>query len=496
MDEIRKLFEQARALRKQSSEAYVKAAELVAAGDVDGAKAKEVEGDSLEQKAVSIEQLAEKQKAQAERQKALQMPEIPAPLPVDSPSNGTIVQPGQPNSAEAAKKAVYQLRYGGVDAAVKAVIVDLYGDSYEEDRARQSKAFFAYMRGRDHTLDNRDWTLLRTSIPTPAFIRKAIDAGWDTAQIKSTMVEAVDTLGGFVVPVDFQERIIERMPGLTVMRGRAQSSTTMRDRVQRPKTSGGNDQYVGNVRMVWVDETPSSTTAETNATFSLEDIPIHTLMGVIPLSKNILEDSAFDLGAYLTRQFAQARAIAEDNSFLAGNGVGKPQGILVGSSGAPVTGVTTVNSGAAAAMTFDGVIAMTFGIGTQYKQGTRPGPNGPETRAVWIGARATFQALAQLKDADGTYLWTEMRGNNAVGQPNTLRGYNVLEQETMPAVAANTYPLLFGDPEAYEIVDRVGMTVQRYDVNPGENIIKYEARFRVGGQCVEPWRICAQKVAA
>jgi HK97 family phage major capsid protein len=72
----------------------------------------------------------------------------------------------------------------------------------------------------------------------------------------------------------------------------------------------------------------------------------------------------------------------------------------------------------------------------------------------------------------------------------------VLEQEAMPSIAAGTYPLLFGDPGAYEIVDRIGMSVRRYDVSPGQNIVHYEAKFRVGGQVTRPWAMAAQLVSA
>lgn len=486
MDEIKKLYQQAQALRVQSGDAYKAAAELVVAGDEAGAKAKEEEGDQLEQKAVSIEQLAEKQKTLLERQKAMQIPVMPAPLPMDSPG-GTIVQPVPPQQPDEAAKAINLIRYGNMDAATKSVILSLYGDDYLEDRSKQRKAFVAYMTGREHLISAEGWSLLRRAIPTEKFVKSAIEAGWDAAKIKATMVEAVDALGGYTVPVDLQEDIISRTQGFTVMRGRARIRPTTRDRVQVVKRSGGDDQYIGNVRMVWVDETPSSSSvSETNATFSLEDIPVHTLMGVVPISKNLVEDSFTGIEMGLTDELASARAIAEDNAFVTGNGVGKPQGILIGSAGAPATGVGVVNSGSAAALTFDGIIALMFGVASQYKQ--MPG-------CGWVAKRATYETIAKLKDGDGAYLWTEMRGNNAVANPTTLRGFPTFEQEAMPAIAANTYPLLFGNLGGYDIVDRLGMTVQRFDVNPGTNLLYFEAKFRVGGQVTRPWMLAAQKCA-
>jgi HK97 family phage major capsid protein len=502
MDEkkIKELYEQVKALTARSQELYDESVVLLNADDIKGSKEKEEEADKIKAKAVSLRQLAEKQQENLKAQKALAEPVLPAPLPGAGHNGGTIVQPQSPVSAdpqpEEAVKAIYQMRYGAQDAGVKAIIFNLYGSSYEEDRMNQRKAFLNYMTNRDHLIDANGWDLLRRAIPTPNFVKKAIDAGWDANRIKATMVEAVDTTGGYTVPVDFQEDIISRLPGFSVMRGRAGVRQTTRDRVQFVKRSGGGDQYIGNVRMVWAEETPASaSTTETNATYSLEDIPVHTLMGVVPISKNLIEDSPFNLESDLTMELTMARAIAEDNAFLVGDGVGKPQGVLKGGTSLP-TGLASVSSGAAAALTFNGLIAMTFGIASQYKQGNRQGPNGLETRAVWIAEKATYQAIAELTDADGAYLWTEMRGDNARGNPTTLRGYTWLEQEIMPTVGAGTYPILFGNPEAFEIVDRVGMTVQRYDTSPGQNIVHYEAKFRVGGQVVRPWMMCAQLVSA
>lgn len=487
-NEVKKLFEQVEALNARSQELYTKAVTLLEADDAEGAKAKEEEADKLKTKAASIRSLAEKQKATLEEQKALRQPVMPAPLP--GGNGGTVVQPTPPTQPDAqaeAVKAINVIRYAGMDDAVKNVIVSLYGGSYFEDRQKQRKAFVHYMTGREHLIDAEGWSLLRKAIPSPEFVENAIKHGLDVPAIKATMVEAVDTLGGYTVPVDLQQDIISRMQGFTVMRGRARIRPTTRDRVQIVKRSGGGDQYIGNVRMVWADETPANVAAtETNATFSLEDIPVHTLMGVVPISKNMLEDSFTGIEAGLVEELASARAIAEDNAFLTGDGVGKPQGVLLGGT-VPATDVATVNSGAAAALTFDGLIALLFGIASQYKQ--MPG-------CGWIANRSTYEAIAKLKDAEGVYLWTEMRGNNAVGNPTTLRGFQTFEQEAMPDIAAGTYPLIFGNLGGYDIVDRLGMTVQRFDVSPGQNILHFEAKFRVGGQVTRGWMLAAQLVSA
>ncbi len=486
-EQIREMLAQAAALLKQAIEAMTE-------GDTDRAGELERESEELHEKANGLQKLADKQAAIKATQGALSQPVLPVPLPEGGAGDPTMLigagnvgaDNGNAETPETvAQKAIYQLRYGEMKPAIKSIVNSLYGNEadYHIMREKQWEGFLHYMRGNDYAITAKHVKASRTLLLTPEYIEAAIQKGWDFPRFKATMVEASDTLVGYIVPVDFQARVIERLRGLTVMRGRAFEGETMRDKVQIPVATGGDSQHTSNVREVWVDETPAAAAAETNATFGLEDIGINTAMSVVPLSFNSLEDAAFNLPNYLTQQFANAAAINEDNSFLIGTGGGQPQGILPGSLNAK--SLTEVNSTSAAALTFDGVLALTMNLDTQYK-----------TNAVFIANKATYLIILQLKDGDGAYLWTEQRGNNVAPNATTLRGFEALQQEAMPDVAANAFPIIFGDPEGYAIYDRVGMSVKRYDVNPGENLAKFEMRRRLGGQVVEPWRFVVQKVAA
>ncbi|GAG20536.1 unnamed protein product, partial [marine sediment metagenome] len=252
---------------------------------------------------------------------------------------------------------------------------------------------------------------------TPELAKKAITQGWDVYALKSTMIEARDNLGGYTVPVDFQNRVIERLMGLVVMRGRASTITTSRDAIEIPKETGGGTQYTGAVRVTWVEETPANQAAsDTNLTFGMERIPVHTVMASTNLSRNLLEDAAFDLASFLSRKFAEAAAIDEDNKFLTGTGAGQPRGLLPDSGNG--MSITEEAGGASAAVQFDDFIGLQYGIDSQYRQ-----------RAVWLAEKATYQAIAELKDSNGQYLWRDQFGQNTVGQADRLLGYPVLEQE-------------------------------------------------------------------
>lgn len=382
-------------------------------------------------------------------------------------------------------------RFGDIPSAAESIAKDLYGGlsengAYEQALFDKHQAFLKYVR----TGAGLDAPIARAIVLTPAQIVNLAAAGMSVRAVRTNMVEGSDELGGFVVPEDFREGIVMRLPGMTVVRPRANVITTSRDVLTMARVTGGNSRYTGAVRVTWVDEEPTATEAATNATFGQLRIGIFTTMAHTQLSKNLLEDAMMDVGAYLSKEFSEAYAIDEDEQFLISLGAGKPQGILAGTAangGVNNSDVTEVNSGAAAALTGDGLKKVPFAIAKQYRSNA----------AVWIMNKATVQASTLLKDGQGRYLYPT---GDLAGQaiPTSLLGYEIAESEAMPDVAANVDPIVFGDLSGYMIADRVGMSIQRYDdsTTAKGNAVVFVARRRLGGQVTEGWRLAAQKISA
>jgi len=261
--------------------------------------------------------------------------------------------------------------------------------------------------------------------------------------------------------------------------------------VSIPVSTGGDDQYTSAVRVTWVDETPAAAASETNLTFGMENIAIHTVMATTPISRNMLEDAFFDVEDFLATKYAEAAGIDEDNRFLTSAGGASPLGILPGSANTlSLTEEDTGNAnlltwdGEGAAVTKRGLIGLVYAIASQYLP-----------RARWLMERATVEYIRTMKDGAGNYLWEP---DQQAGQPLMLLGYPVYMQEAMPSIAADAYPILFGDFGGYYIADRVGMTVERFlgGTEAELNTVKFVMRRRLGGQLVETYKLAAQKVSA
>ena len=139
--------------------------------------------------------------------------------------------------------AAYLNRFGEPDAAIKGILVDLHGPNYEAAYWQQRQAFNKFLRRGETELDREEKRLLKQIVMTPNAVKMALLQGMDDVDaLKATMVEAIDSLGGFAVPVDFQARVIERLMGFTVVRPRASVNQTSRDKVEIPTATGGDDQ--------------------------------------------------------------------------------------------------------------------------------------------------------------------------------------------------------------------------------------------------------------
>ena len=485
------------ALKNEIKSLLDAAESLINEGKFDEAKTKQEEAASKREQLVVIKaQLDAQENDQMEALKAENAAlKAAAEQPKRLPFEKTDTVDTTDETADAMKSFTV-LKYGTSEPAVQAVIKDIYGSStdYNSRRLQQMDAFVKYVRLGERYLSLDEMNVIkagpaRNMLLQPDVLKAEIAAGRSVAEIKATLEEGSNTLGGFLVPEDYRAEIIKRLMGQVVVRGRARVVTTTRDAVEWPKLEGGNSQYTSAVRVTWVDETPANANvAQTNPTWGLTRIPIHTVMARTDLSRNLLEDSAFNLLDVMADLFAEAMAIDEDTQFLTGQGAGTPYGVLgdrsSGTNETPVTGVTVSNSGDASQVTADGLINLVYSIDSQYRNG-----------AIFVMARNSQRDVRKLKDGEARYLW---QPGLIAGQPASLLGYSVFESQSMPAIAANNHPIMFGDFRlGYVIADRVGMSVERVQdtTTTGTNTVALFARRRLGGQVVAPWAFAAQKIS-
>jgi HK97 family phage major capsid protein len=215
----------------------------------------------------------------------------------------------------------------------------------------------------------------------------------------------------------------------------------------------------------WEDEEQTAAPA-TGLQYGLIEVFTKGLRAIVDISNDMLEDSAFDMGAEIESEVSEQFAVSEGAAFVNGAGPGQPQGFLQSSD---VTN-QAIHSGAATSLTADAFISLFHAVKTAYAR------NG-----VWAMNRQTVGLARQLKDSVGQYLFMMGLPN---GTPNTFLGSPYVEVPDMPAVAAGAYPVAFGDfNRGYSLVDRISMQMLRDPyTHAASNNVRYLFRRRLGGQ--------------
>lgn len=411
-------------------------------------------------------------------------------------SNGGNAETEQGVASPATKSAltpekVYIRRYGDPDSEMEAVMADAYNANYKTVYAENSSLFMRYLRSGDKFFSTEQREKLRTMLLHPDHIKAAIMQSTEPVreikamvrEAKAAMIETGDTAGGYFVTPDVDKNITSRTTAMSVVRPLADVVQTSSDRLTIPKQTGGNDQFPGAITGKWVNESPRSNATDTVMTLGIDSIPVHSFQASVPITLQLLEDSYFDLAGYVTKMLGETFAITEDNAFLVGDGVGKPQGILPGN--ANTNGLPVVNSGTSGVLTWNAVKSLTFKIPARYIQ-----------EGAFIGHRLTFDAISQLTTSGGMYTWQayQFSGGTQGIAPTypRLLGFQPYAQDTMPQLAASSFSLLFGNLRtAYKVVDRLGTSIKRYDdgIYAEQGFVKFIARHRVGGQLIAPWAI-------
>jgi HK97 family phage major capsid protein len=199
----------------------------------------------------------------------------------------------------------------------------------------------------------------------------------------------------------------------------------------------------------------------------------------VRISYQELEDSVFNMETEIQGDIQEQFGVAEGSAFISGSGVGKPEGILTSSS------VGEVISGAASSITADSLIELFFALKDAYAR-----------NASWLLKRSTLKTIRQFKDGQGQYLWQP--GIAGTATPATILDRPYREAVDMPDVAANAFPIVFGDiRRGYTIVDRIQINIQRLnELHALDGQVGFLARKRVGGQVTLAEAIKKLKVSA
>ena len=293
-----------------------------------------------------------------------------------------------------------------------------------------------------------------------AFWKQARNGGYMNIEVKNALEEGVDSEGGYLVPDEFEHTLIDALTEENIFRKNAHVFTTSSGSHKIPivATKGTAS---------WIDE--EGAVPESDDSFGQVSIEAHKVGTLIKVSEELLNDSAFNLEAYFTTEFARRINDKEEDAFFNGNGTGKPTGIFNATGGAQ-TGVTT---GSSTTITADEIIDLFYSLKAPYRK-----------KAIWVLNDTTVKIIRKLKDGTGNYLW---QPSLTAGSPDTILGRPVYTSQFVPEVAAGNKTVAFGDFSYYWIGDRQGITFRRLNEKYADTCqVGFLATKRLDGKLVLP----------
>ncbi len=315
-----------------------------------------------------------------------------------------------------------------------------------------------------------------------AFVERYLRAGQAGIELKS-FEGTSGAAGGYAVPREIDQIVDRTLAAISPIRRIANVVRVGSAGYRKLVTSGGTPSG-------WVAEDAARPETDTPVFHEIAP-PTGELYAKPAATQAMLDDAAFDVEAWLADEIAREFARAEGAAFVAGNGVNRPRGFLADATSADADGarafgtlqhIVSGAAGAFGAAPENRLVDLVHTLRAPYRQG-----------ASWVMNAATLAAIRKFKTADGAFLW---QPGLAPGQPDTLLGYPVVEAEDMPAIAANSLSIAFGNFRAgYLIAERSETAILR-DPFSNKPFVHFYATKRIGGQVSNSEAIKVMKFSA
>ncbi|QUS39284.1 phage major capsid protein [Tardiphaga alba] len=299
-----------------------------------------------------------------------------------------------------------------------------------------------------------------------AYVRSGASEGLRAIETKAMSVGS-NPDGGYLVPVELDTVIAERLAAISPIRSIAGVRTISGSVYKKPFMTSGP-------ATGWVGET-AARPQTASPTLDALSFPAMELYAMPAATATLLDDAAVNLDEWLASEIDQVFAEQEGIAFVNGDGVNKPKGFLNyttvanaawtwGNLGHIATGV----AGAfAASNPSDSLVDLIYALKAGYRQ-----------NATFVMNRRTQALIRKFKDTTGVYIWQPPA---TASSRASLIGFPLADTEDMPDVGANSLSIAFGDfKRGYLIVDRQGVRVLRDPYSSKPYVLFYTTK-RVGG---------------
>ena len=278
-------------------------------------------------------------------------------------------------------------------------------------------------------------------------------------QVSNLLQEGVDSDGGYLVPEEYDSRLVDVLTENNIMRTLGHKLTT----------SGLHKINITATKpaALWVEEGGQLTFSD--ATFGQITIDAYKLAVGVKITNELLYDNAFNLESYIIQEFGKALGNAEEDAFLNGDGNKKPLGLFHADGGA----TADVTTGTIGKIDADDILNLIYALKRPYRK-----------NAKFIMNDATIAEVRKLKDKNGAYMWQPAL---TLDEPDRLMGYPIYTSAYAPVIKAGDPAIAFGDFSYYNIADRGTRSFQELkELYAETDVTGFIAKERVDGKLILP----------
>jgi HK97 family phage major capsid protein len=317
-------------------------------------------------------------------------------------------------------------------AEIETEIRALAGQIETEEAAVRAEYGDPYRRSGESTPATGDVNQAETRSAVLSYMRTG-----DRSQLRdmtSGMTGGGDT-GGYLIPQEWENRILEREREQFVMRNLADVQMSTLDRNIPVADDYGESG--------WIKE--GSPYPEVDSEFKPKKMEAHKVGRICKVSEELLADNTYNLEQWLIDAFGYTNGLAMEKAFISGDGNGKPRGFLIDAE--TVDAETTDK----AALKYEDLLNLFAALKEGYF-----------LNAAWVMNRRTLIAVMKLKDGSGAYLYKPFEDAEKPTDPlGFIFGKPVFLSALMPDIKSGEKPVALGDFKRYRIHDRAGVSIQR-----------------------------------
>lgn len=358
----------------------------------------------------------------------------------ESPMDPEIIETTENNAQPAAEVVELRSQVAELRSTVEQMEIRSQRPGRQTEQPSEQRAIFA--------------TYLRFGTQTPA------------DQVRALTVSS-DPGGGYLAPAEMSTEFLRELVEFSPIRSVASIRTTSAPSVKYPKRTS-----ITNAR--WEGETEEA--QESTIGFGQTEVEIHAVRTFVDISNENLMDSAGQVESEVRLALAEDYGEKEAIGFVNGSGVKEPFGFMSDPD------IAFTANGHATNLAADSLITLMYALPATYRN-----------RGAWSMNGTTLATIRKLKDGQGNYLWQPAYQS---GQPETILGRPVVEMKDMPDVAADAFPIIYGDWQAYRIVDRLALSIMADPYTLAtRGMTRIHANRRTGGRVLQAARFRKLKMA-